>query len=70
VLFSAVNAARLAGFAAEDALRRSTDKVIKRFQSIERLTAEDGYDVHELNLEQLDAYWDKAKEIEYREKHS
>lgn len=70
LLFSAVNAARLAGFAAEDALRRSTEKVIRRFQTIERLTAADGHNVHDLNLEELDSYWDKAKEIERREKQA
>ncbi|GBE30016.1 nucleoside triphosphate pyrophosphohydrolase/pyrophosphatase MazG [bacterium BMS3Bbin04] len=64
LLFSAVNAARLAGFSAEDALRMSTEKVISRFQTIETLTAADGHSVHELNLEELDVYWDKAKELE------
>jgi MazG family protein len=70
LLFSAVNAARLAGFAAEDALRRSTEKVISRFKTIERLTGQDGHSVHDLSLEKLDVYWDKAKEIEQQAKHS
>lgn len=66
LLFSAVNAARLAGIAAEDALRRSTEKVIRRFQAIERLVREDGCELTDLTLDQLDAYWDRVKELERR----
>ncbi len=66
LLFSVVNAARLTGIGAEEALRRSTEKVIARFKQVERMAAEDGKSVGELPLEALDAYWDRAKEWERR----
>ena len=61
LLFSVVNAARLAGFGAEESLRRSTEKIIKRFQQMEKMIAEDGHALAELSLEQLDGYWERAK---------
>lgn len=64
LLFSVVNAARLAGFSAEEALRRSTEKVIARFGDLERLALADGHKLQELPLETLDAYWERAKKLE------
>ncbi len=64
MLFSLVNAARLSGFSAEEALRKGTKKVMKRFQKIEQLAAKDGHKLAELTLEVMDSYWDKAKEEE------
>ncbi len=64
LLFSVVNAARLAGFSAEEALRRSTEKVILRFRELERLAQADGRRLGELPLEVLDSYWEKAKGME------
>ncbi|MBD3166263.1 nucleoside triphosphate pyrophosphohydrolase [bacterium] len=61
LLFSVVNAARLSGFGAEESLRRSTEKVIGRFEMMERMVREDGKQVPDLNLEQLDVYWERAK---------
>lgn len=64
LLFSVVNAARLSGFSAEEALRRSTEKVIGRFRTLQRLAGEDGHRLSELSLEVMDRYWDRAKELE------
>ncbi len=64
LLFSVVNAARLAGFGAEEALRRSTEKVIARFTDLERMVKKDNKDLTEMTLEEMDKYWDKAKERE------
>jgi len=64
LLFSVVNAARLSGFSAEEALRISTDKVINRFRTLEKLATEDGHKLGELSLEVMDSYWDKAKKLE------
>lgn len=65
LLFSAVNAARLSGFPAEEALRRSTEKVIRRFREVEKMAAADGHRLSELTLEVMDGYWNKAKEAEH-----
>jgi len=64
LLFSVVNAARLAGFSAEEALRRSTEKVILRFRDLERLANANGNNIQDLPLERLDEYWEKAKRLE------
>ncbi|MFH0882841.1 MAG: nucleoside triphosphate pyrophosphohydrolase [bacterium] len=66
LLFSVVNAARLAGFSAEESLRRSTEKVILRFRELENLVKADGHKLGELSLEVLDDYWEKAKIREKR----
>ncbi len=61
VLFSAVNVSRLCGYDAEEALTRSSDKFIDRFRKTEELTRFDGTDMKSLNIDELDAYWQKAK---------
>lgn len=63
VLFSAVNVSRLCGIDSEEALSRSTDKFVDRFRKTEELTRFDGIDMKSLNIDQLDAYWRKAKEL-------
>jgi len=70
LLFSVVNAARLSGFSAEDALRRSTDKVIHRFQRMEQLAEREGGRLAGLSLEEMDRYWEKAKLEEQQERLS
>lgn len=61
VLFSAVNVSRLLKIDAEEALTRSSDKFVERFAKAEELTRCDGADMRSLNIDQLDAYWQKAK---------
>jgi len=61
VLFSAVNVSRLTGIDAEEALSKSTDKFIKRFAAAEKMIRCDGQDMKALTIDQLDAYWQKAK---------
>ena len=61
VLFSAVNVSRLCGFDSEEALTRSSDKFVERFRKTEELTRFDGVDMKSLNIDELDAYWRKAK---------
>jgi tetrapyrrole methylase family protein/MazG family protein len=63
LLFSCVNAARHLGIDAEQALRASTDKFIKRFSITEELVRNESLDMKELPIEELDIYWDKAKKI-------
>ncbi len=64
IFFSLVNMARFMDIKAEDALRQSVRKFIRRFELMEQALAEQGQEMTELDLEQLDQYWDKAKEQE------
>ncbi len=63
LLFSCVNAARHLGIDAEQALKDSTEKFIKRFSVTEELVSADKLDMKQLPIEELDIYWDKAKHI-------
>jgi tetrapyrrole methylase family protein/MazG family protein len=62
VLFSAVNVSRLCGSDAEEALTRSSDKFVERFRRTEEEVRFHGADMKSLNIDELDAYWQKAKE--------
>lgn len=70
LLFSCVNAARHLGIDAEQALKDSTEKFIKRFSVTEKLTRADDIDMKQLPIEELDVYWDKAKKIILEEKNN
>lgn len=61
LLFAAVNYARHLKTQPEIALTQTTDKFIRRFTEMEILAAEDGKDLDELNLSDLDALWEAAK---------
>ena len=61
LLFSCVNAARHLGVDAELALKASTEKFIRRFAETEKLVNDEGIDMKELPIEELDKYWAKAK---------
>ena len=61
VFFSAVNIARFLKLDAEEALTGSTDKFISRFSTVEKLAKENGKDMRDMSLKQLDELWDKAK---------
>ena len=62
LLFSCVNTARHLGIDAEQALSRATEKFISRFQMTEQLVTESGGNMPDLPIEQLDVYWNQAKE--------
>lgn len=61
VLFSCVNLARHLDYDAEESLTRSTDKFMKRFKNTEDMIRCEGIDMRSLNIDELDAYWRKAK---------
>lgn len=63
LLFSCVNVSRFLNVDSEEALKKATDKFIKRFQIVEKLADEKGISMKESSLEELDMLWDKAKEI-------
>ena len=63
VLFSMINYARFLGINPDDALERTNRKFIKRFKYLEKESAKDGKQMGEMTLEEMDVYWNKAKEL-------
>lgn len=61
VLFSLINYARFIGVNPEDALEKTNKKFIKRFQYLEQEVKDNGKEISDLNLNELDKIWDKAK---------
>lgn len=61
MLFTLVNLARKLQIDAEGALKETTRKFTKRFNYIEDHYRQNGEDIHEATLEELDALWDLAK---------
>jgi MazG family protein len=63
LLFSLVNYARFVNIDPEEALERTNKKFIKRFQYLEQASAQDGKKLGEMSLAEMDAYWEKAKQL-------
>lgn len=61
LLFSLINFARHAGINPEEALERTNQKFIYRFQYLESEAARDGHRLQDLSLAQMDVYWEQAK---------
>jgi MazG family protein len=64
LLFATVNLLRHAGIDPESALRRGNEKFSRRFRQVEAMCAEAGHAVAETELDTLDVYWDRVKELE------
>jgi tetrapyrrole methylase family protein/MazG family protein len=64
VLFSLVNFARHLKLNPEDVLRQATNRFTERFRFIEDEAAKTGRTINELSLNEMDRYWDRAKERE------
>lgn len=63
VLFSLINYARFLNIHPEDALEKTNRKFMKRFQLLEKLVKEDGRNLTEMSLQEMDVYWEKAKKL-------
>lgn len=61
LLFSLVNWGRFLSIRPEEALARTCAKFTERFHFIERKAREQGRNMQEMSLEELDALWDEAK---------
>lgn len=61
LLFSLVNYARFMDINPENALERTNRKFRKRFQQMEQQIKEQGLDMQHMTLEEMDAFWNKAK---------
>lgn len=62
LLFSLVNYARFAGINPEEALERTNKKFIKRFNYLEAEAGKAGKKLSDMSLEEMDAYWNEAKQ--------
>ena len=62
ILFAFVNVARFLKINPEEALFETNEKFIRRFRYIEKKVKESGKAFEEYTLEELDYYWDEAKE--------
>lgn len=63
VLFSLINYARFLKIDAEGALEKTNKKFISRFQQMEKLAAEQGKALHSMTLDEMDALWNKVKQL-------
>jgi XTP/dITP diphosphohydrolase len=61
VLFALTNYARFINVNPEDALERTNKRFIKRFQIMENEIKEEGKDLSDMSLTEMDVYWEKAK---------
>ncbi len=61
VLFTVVNLARFLRVDAEDALRRANSRFVARFRELERGLECEGMKPEDVDLEELDRRWEKAK---------
>lgn len=64
LLFALTNYARYIGVNPEDALEKTNKKFIRRFQFIEKQSALEGYKLEDMSLEEMEAFWVKAKGLE------
>lgn len=63
VLFSIINAARLYKVNPDNALERTNQKFIYRFNYMERKIKEQGRSLKEMTLDEMEAIWQEAKRV-------
>ena len=62
VMFSLINAARLYKINPDNALERTNQKFIRRFNYLEEHTIKQGQNLSDMTLPEMDAIWNEAKE--------
>lgn len=63
-LFSVINAARLYHLNPDNALEKTNQKFINRFNYVEQHSIKEGKPLTEMTLEEMDALWEEAKKLE------
>lgn len=63
LLFSLINYARFININPENALEKTNQKFIKRFQYLELKAKESGKQLHDMSLAEMDVFWDEAKKL-------
>ena len=61
LLFACINVARMNGLSPDNALERTNQKFIRRFNYVEEHALAQGHNLKEMTLEAMDALWDEAK---------
>lgn len=61
VMFSLINAARLYKINPDNALEHTNQKFIRRFNYLEAQTIQQGKNLHEMSLQEMDEIWEQAK---------
>ena len=61
LIFSIVNYARFIGINPEDALEKTNKKFVDRFKIMELRINEEGKDLKQMSLEEMNRYWNAAK---------
>lgn len=61
LMFSLINAARLYGIHPENALERTNQKFISRFNHIEAGAKATGRNINDLSIDEMDSLWNEAK---------
>lgn len=64
LFFSLINACRLYGVDPEAALERTNKKFIRRFNYLEKKAVEQGNNLHDMTLDQMEELWQQAKHNE------
>lgn len=65
LLFALTNYSRFINVNPEDALERTNKRFIKRFQIMEKMITDEGLNLAEMNLSEMDVYWEQAKKMYY-----
>jgi len=63
LLFSLINYARFININPENALEKTNKKFIKRFQYLEQKAKENGRELQDMTLAEMDVYWNEAKQV-------
>lgn len=63
-LFSLINMGRLYGLEPDTALERTNQKFVRRFNHLEQRAKEEGYELRDLTLGQMEEYYQEAKRLE------
>ena len=63
LLFSLINYARFININPENALEKTNKKFIKRFQYLEEKAKENGKQLQDMTLAEMDVYWNEAKKV-------
>ncbi|RCH56474.1 nucleoside triphosphate pyrophosphohydrolase [Mucilaginibacter hurinus] len=63
LLFSLINYARFININPEDALEKTNRKFIKRFQYLETRARENGKQLQDMTLAEMDVFWNEAKKL-------
>lgn len=68
LLFSLINAARLYKINPDNALESTNAKFIRRFNYLEEKTIKKGIDLKSMSLDEMNAIWNEAKQLEKERK--